>query len=358
MAAKTQIPQTDVAIIDIYDTLNAAGGTVSYDLLSFFKTAAKINPWSQYKPISVPKDFIDVPSSTWGAYNYGIIPVTGYASDVLKQVYAHTAGTSTISWTHALPTGGSSSPYRLGDFRLYNPNATSPFYEISTDTNAPVIKEAINVDLLCRFESSNGMLGLNDLSDLSGKYAALVVGNGSTGSVSQVVYSSTPISSHHGMVSFSLTINTAGTYFIAPAIGINNTGTSDTFYILPVKGKSLTWGTAITSTTFSGSASLSSTGNLDCRVKMTSEPGVTTTFSNIQIQIGYAGFGGTGALYTGTVKSGSVSVAGGSSETVTALLYVSDSSLFTLAEQGKLTYRFIANSSSYTTSEQTLGISS
>lgn len=356
MAVRTQIPATNVAAIDIYDTLTDKGGSVSYDLLSFFKSAAKINPWSQYKPISVAKDFIDIPSSTWGTYNYGIMPVTGSAKEVLSKIYNHTYNSTSVTWTYKLPTGGASSPYRLGDFRLYNPNATSPFYEISTDTNAPVITEAINVDLLCRFESSNGMLGLNDLGDLSGKYAALVVGNISTGSVNQVIYSSKPISSHHGMVSFSLTINTAGTYFIAPAIGINKTGTSDTFYVLPVKGKSLTWTTAITSTTFDGQASVNSSGYLDCTVNMTCAPNLTSiTFSNIQIQIGYAGFSGTGYIYQGTVAS-SKTVAGGSRGSVYNGNLTINTSYIPDIEAGKITYRFIANNGSYTTQEKILNI--
>lgn len=351
MSELTQIPTTGVVLANIRDTLQANSSIVTNDLLTFFKSGTNINIWSEYKPIDAPYDFLDISSTTWASYNYGIVPVTGSAKNVLSQCYAHTYGTTPIKWGYALPRGGIGSPYRVGDFRKYVPNATSPFYEVYTDTNEPVINNAINIELYCRFATINGMLGLNAIGDLNSKYAAIVVGNISSGNVTHVIYSDTTIANHHGLMKFSLTISSVGTYFLAPAIGINKTGTSDTFYILPVNGKQLTWKTAITSTTFTGTASIGSSRDLYCDVVMTSGDSGGTTFRNIKIQIGYKGFGGTGALFTGDVAS-SVYVEQGDRGTASKTLYVSDTSLYSLAEQGKLTYRYVADG--YTTQEQIL----
>ena len=52
------IPNSNVNLAtNIRDVLNAAGGSVSNDTLSFFATSAKINKWAFYKPESFKKDF-------------------------------------------------------------------------------------------------------------------------------------------------------------------------------------------------------------------------------------------------------------------------------------------------------------
>lgn len=121
MAALNIIPQTNVRAEDIRDTLASHGGTVGNDIASFFKEAAKINKWSFYKPYSYPKDF-------------GITDTEIYSIDCGMTFNVYPTPASTVAalntgtvWRYNLPTGGASSPYRLGDFRGYNPNTKEWF---------------------------------------------------------------------------------------------------------------------------------------------------------------------------------------------------------------------------------------
>ena len=350
-----QIPSTSVSMDTIKATLQGGGGSVSNDLLTFFTTGAKINPWSQYKPISIPADFVDIPSSTWSAYDYGLTPPTTNSSNtVLKTAIQNP---SSVQWAFALPTGGSNSPYRLGDFRLYRSDATSPFYSLSSPSNSVALNEGVDIELYCRFDSYDGQLGINDMSILNGKYACLIVGY-ADGYPEKIYYSSEPISSHHGLVTFSnVSFSTARTRFMAAAIcytKYNDTGTgySNTYYMLPIKAISVVWEAAITSTTIYGTASITNTGDLHVNVVMTSAPGVTTTFNDVTIQVGYQGYTGTGSLFTGVI--GSYSVSGGTRKTAYKMFYTSG--LFSLAEQGLLYFRIIANSAGYASSEEKLNV--
>lgn len=108
---------------DIRDFLNSYGGSVSSDPESFFTTAAKINMLSKHKPVAYSKDFCqDFDASkpdydpTWWKGNDGMcglnIPTTN----------AMVSSTSSDKlWTYNLPKGGTSEPFRLGDFIGYTP---------------------------------------------------------------------------------------------------------------------------------------------------------------------------------------------------------------------------------------------
>ena len=352
-----QIGSTSVSMDTIKSTLQGGGGSVSNDLLTFFATSAKINPWSQYKPISIPADFVDIPSSTWGSYDYGLTPPTTNASNtVLKTAIQNP---TSVQWTYALPTGGSSSPYRLGDFRLYRSDATSPFRELSTNVGSAALNESITVELYCRFASYNGELGINDMNVLKGKYACLIVGQ-SDGYPEKIYYSTDPISSHHGVVKFTgISFSNERTRYMAAAIcytkySDNGTGYSNTYYMLPLRAISVKWEQAFTSTSLYGSASINpNNGDLEVNVQMTSKPGTTTSFSNVTIQVGYEGSVGTSSLFSGVI--GSYSVSGGTRKTAYKLF--ATSGLTSLAQEGKLYYRIIANSAAYVSSEKQLGIS-
>ena len=46
------VPNTDVNLAgNIRDVLNAAGGSVTNDVITFFQTRANINMWAKYKPV-------------------------------------------------------------------------------------------------------------------------------------------------------------------------------------------------------------------------------------------------------------------------------------------------------------------
>ena len=351
-----QIGATSVSMDTIKSELISGGGSVSNDLLTFFSTNAKINPWSQYKPIHIAsKDFVDLGDSAWSTYDFGLTPqTTNSPNTVLKTAIS---SPTSVNWSFVLPKGGSASPYRLGDFRKYRRDATSPFQELSSSVGSMGLNEAATVELYCRFASSNGELGINDMSILKGKYACLIVGQ-SDGYPEKIYYSSEPISSHHGYVKFTgISFSNERTRYMAAAIcyskySDNNTGNSNTYYMLPLKAISIRWEQAITTTTIYGSASIASNGDLYVSVQMTSATGVTTTFSNVTIQVGYEGSTGTGTRFTGTI--GSYTVQGG--KRTTANKTFATSGLYSEAEQGKLWYRVIANNGSYNSGEKQLGL--
>ena len=118
---------------DIGQVLNEAGGSVNVNKpLTFFTKEAKINMWSKYKPVQLDavtcQDFDDTKPDfilEWWrgkAWNCGIsIP-----SIKLDMLGNHPP-------VYEIPQGGSKSPFRLGDFRNYNPDAKGISVSISGD---------------------------------------------------------------------------------------------------------------------------------------------------------------------------------------------------------------------------------
>lgn len=119
MAVQTILPTTNLKWDDIRDTLNANGGSVTNDVASAFSTNANINMWAKNKPDNVAKDF-DITDTDRANANHNFIVVykDGYKPN---EVY----------WRFATPT----APFRLGDFRGYNPKALPPIF-ISSITNS------------------------------------------------------------------------------------------------------------------------------------------------------------------------------------------------------------------------------
>lgn len=233
--ATIPIPSTSVSIDSIKQTLADYGGSVSNDLLSFFTANAKINRWSKWKPIPIPADFVD-DESKMKEYDWGInIPW------VYGDLNAAFNGCSESDYSFKLPTGGSNSPYRLGDFRNYRADATSPFYEIQLDRGSAVAGDAVTATLYCRmYNSSNqaGMLGLADMGTLSNCYV-IFIKKDPTGSLKTAMSTST-ISANHGSVSatfgaFSTASYELGTHTIMAAL----TKGDGTYYLLPVNKASV-----------------------------------------------------------------------------------------------------------------------
>ena len=80
-------------------------------------THPNINKWSKWKPISIAK-VTGLTESDLQSANYGLsIP----AADSDDGTYL------SQTWGYIKPTGGSNSPYRIGDFRTYEHAAICPF---------------------------------------------------------------------------------------------------------------------------------------------------------------------------------------------------------------------------------------
>lgn len=116
------IPSTNVNLAtNVRDILNAAGGSVNNNLITFFQTGAKLNRWSKYKPVQ--SSFVGAPPfASWyeGDNHKCGLDYPSYSS--AAQLRANYSGVA--DWKYVLPT----SPLRLHDFRGYNTDAK---YQIS-----------------------------------------------------------------------------------------------------------------------------------------------------------------------------------------------------------------------------------
>lgn len=160
--------------VDIRDTLNAYNGKVSNKTTSFFKPEANINRWSKHKPIINSKLFLPFDDEAWSNQT-GNIPKVYMQSNLqhqeaLAEVWA---GCSEDEWfEYAPPTGGTSQPLRMGDFRGYRADATSPFKSFSSDsTEIEPINGTATFYLNMRYylndelaQADGGMLSLGDIA--------------------------------------------------------------------------------------------------------------------------------------------------------------------------------------------------
>ena len=127
MAALTQIPKTNISVVDIKDTLNANGGSVSNDTTTFFTAAAKVNPWSKHKPVPLSSTFCqDFDSSRadydddWWKGNDGKCGLSWNDQFTTSQIEQ----LKTANWSYTPPS--SSYPRRLGDFAGYIVSTNPP----------------------------------------------------------------------------------------------------------------------------------------------------------------------------------------------------------------------------------------
>lgn len=126
---------------------NALGYT--YNNLSLLCSSSLINKWSLYKPVSSATNSASMTSSTihdssnanfmmMKNSNFGLNPNLSQLQYIADWFLAGNQSMSTqtfptlASWSYTQPSGGASSPYRLGDFRAYNPAAT-PFLLYPSD---------------------------------------------------------------------------------------------------------------------------------------------------------------------------------------------------------------------------------
>lgn len=107
------------------DDVKSVLGESSNDLATLCKSA-KINMWAKCKPVSYAKAF-DITDAEKKSINYGLtVPTTTYtilSGDKIKEVAAS-------NWGYTKPSGGSNSPFRLGDFKDYYHNA-GPFIQVN-----------------------------------------------------------------------------------------------------------------------------------------------------------------------------------------------------------------------------------
>lgn len=146
MTAYLKLAITNLSYDDIRDTLNANGGSVDNNFESAFQEAANINPWSKYKPFNCNRAYIgtmneqlqllkqekiayiEVEENRQAAvyYRYGVAVLQVQSVYNPSLLYGLVQKHGGRGYLYDRPTGGASSPYRIGDFRRYYPMAYNP----------------------------------------------------------------------------------------------------------------------------------------------------------------------------------------------------------------------------------------
>lgn len=123
MAVLAKIPTTDIHWVDIRDTLNANGGSVTGEFRTAYIESANINPFSKRKPVRKSVNFCFDDPVWWKAENgfCGFNASGAQASSWTELVAKYDGGDN--GWVYELPIGGTSSPFRMDDFGGYYPNA-------------------------------------------------------------------------------------------------------------------------------------------------------------------------------------------------------------------------------------------
>ena len=105
------------------------------DLTDFFD-ADVINKWSRYKPVISPELFID--ADVWEEEGYrgsdghcGLSYTEYTTANRMKNAFDNDS--SGIYWNYEVPTGGTTEPMRLGDFRGYCSTAYAPIGDAVTN---------------------------------------------------------------------------------------------------------------------------------------------------------------------------------------------------------------------------------
>ncbi len=156
------IPKTNIGIIDVHDTL----GESSFDLGTLCKSS-NINPWSKYKPMACADSYW--PQGADG--NYGLTPKVLSTRSNVATVYDGVMN----GWTYTKPTGGASSPFRLGDFRGYYHDARK-----GCEIKTPYGKEIWNEDdyvsiILGTKQITTSQLILSDIKSLGSLFIGIYV---------------------------------------------------------------------------------------------------------------------------------------------------------------------------------------
>lgn len=127
-------------------------------------THTNINKWSKWKPVRYATN-TGITEEQLKSTNYGF-NVSALNTVELSQMQNNTQ----VDWEYLRPTGGSSSPYRLGDFRNYNTEAQPPmmFYINNPGTTEWVMNTAEYGELptiMVRYRLSDSVQssGLNEV---------------------------------------------------------------------------------------------------------------------------------------------------------------------------------------------------
>lgn len=172
------LPSENLKYSDIRDTLSANGGSVNNNVETAFAANANINMFAKYKPSNI------------GAVNFtrdnpGAFVVDSWDDQLVSikdKWWIGKNGTCNINipiidnlednspddepWSYIPVTGGSGSPYRLGDFAGYDAKATSDMITLVVPEYV-VIGQSLRVPIYMP-EKRETELTLHDIYDVTG----------------------------------------------------------------------------------------------------------------------------------------------------------------------------------------------
>lgn len=117
------LPSSNLKFSEVRDILNANGGVAGNNMSSLFKASANINKWAKYKPESYDTMFGLIENDRY-RNNYGL-DLNGVHGITVNDLINNAI--NGVGWAYVLPSGDKDSPFRIGDFRGYNPDASAPF---------------------------------------------------------------------------------------------------------------------------------------------------------------------------------------------------------------------------------------
>jgi len=316
------IPTTDVNLAtEARNVLNSAGGSVSDVLETFFSSSAKLNMWSKFKPVVDKTLFFDL--STWQSSGYkGSNGKCGLTIPTYSPSTFRTAAKNgTTGWSYTPPTGGTTEPYRLGDFRGYCTDAYNPTGAVVTNGIISNGKVTFSIDVAITGTSSTN-LTLNDIEindvPLSNYYMGVFVWNSS----SSFFYTSSSKIGSNSDLTVSIPITTAGTYNYIPFLSsaAQTTGSDVSATIISCNKKAqevkiVTSGSLI-KVIPSGAWNAGGTAVENITATLINTTSASVTFTGIKVQLRYGSTGASSSLITTASYSGSVTVAANSQKTV------------------------------------------
>lgn len=200
-------------------------GSSSRDVGTLCKSTL-INKWAYGKPVSYPINVgITARERKLANQGFDLNKVVTISVDELM------TGTPSNSWTYVHPSGGTNSPYRLGDFRGYNHNAPAP-YIYSFPTNVESASDTCNVSFRIQIPS-DAEIKISDLASLENygsfntwRYAIAYKLSSWTARSTRFMYGDT-VTNAGSEIIIEGTLPTPGTYTIVPVITKETGETSD-----------------------------------------------------------------------------------------------------------------------------------
>lgn len=231
------IPSTGVELVpEVGQVLQGAGGVVDvYYAPSYFTENAKINKWSKYKPTKYRNLIHATGSETpkqWQSDN----GLCGFKDDSIvfnsaaSLVAAYRAGSTFV---YELPTGGTTYPLRIADFREYYTEARSPIWSFdytgqiyaNNSSSSSTFKIMGNSSIDTSHNLTVSDILPDTVSSLSSYYFGVIVTNKS-GSIITTVKSTSTIGTSAGFVKEVTVkqsqIGSQGSYLAYPALIVDD----------------------------------------------------------------------------------------------------------------------------------------